>query len=63
MKLAADELGFRYVRFHDIFHDDLGTVRKVDGRITYDFSAIDKLYDELLARGIKPFVELGFTLA
>ena len=61
LKLAVDELGFRYVRFHDIFHDALGTVRKVDGRITYDFSAIDKLYDALLARGIKPFVELGFT--
>ena len=61
LKLAVDELGFRYVRFHDIFHDALGTVRKVDGRITYDFSGIDKLYDGLLARGIKPFVELGFT--
>jgi xylan 1,4-beta-xylosidase len=61
LKIAVDELGFRYVRFHDIFHDALGTVRKVDGRITYDFSAIDRLYDALLARGIKPFVELGFT--
>jgi xylan 1,4-beta-xylosidase len=61
LKTAVDELGFRYVRFHDIFHDALGTVRKVDGRITFDFSGIDKLYDGLLARGIKPFVELGFT--
>jgi xylan 1,4-beta-xylosidase len=61
MKIAVDELGFRYVRFHDIFHDALGTVRKVDGRIRYDFSGIDKLYDALLARGIRPFVELGFT--
>jgi len=61
LKTAVDELGFRYVRFHDIFHDALGTVRQVDGRITYDFRGIDKLYDDLLARGIKPFVELGFT--
>jgi xylan 1,4-beta-xylosidase len=61
LKTAVDELGFRYLRFHDIFHDSLGTVREVDGRITYDFSGIDKLYDALLARGIKPFVELGFT--
>jgi xylan 1,4-beta-xylosidase len=61
LKIAVDELGFRYVRFHDIFHDTLGTVRKVDGRISYDFGSIDKLYDALLARGIKPFVELGFT--
>ena len=24
LKTAADELGFRYVRFHDIFHDVYG---------------------------------------
>jgi xylan 1,4-beta-xylosidase len=61
LKTAVDELGFRYVRFHDIFHDALGTVSKVDGRVSYDFNGIDKLYDALLAHGIKPFVELGFT--
>lgn len=61
MKVAVDELGFRYVRFHDIFHDVYGTVRQVDGRAVYDFSGIDKLYDALLARGIKPFIELGFS--
>src|ERR1041384_6997921 len=26
LKLAVDELGFRYIRFHAIFHDVLGTV-------------------------------------
>jgi xylan 1,4-beta-xylosidase len=61
LKTVVDELGFRTIRFHAIFHDVLGTVRKGDGRITYDFSGIDKLYDALLAKGIKPFVELGFT--
>jgi xylan 1,4-beta-xylosidase len=63
LKTAVDELGFRYVRFHDIFHDALGTVRKVDGRLTFDFSGIDRVYDALLTRGIRPFVELGFTPA
>ncbi|XHS77370.1 beta-xylosidase [Burkholderiaceae bacterium UC74_6] len=63
LQIAVDELGFRFTRFHDIFHDKLGTVRIVDGRVSYDFSGIDKLYDDLLARGIKPFVELGFTPA
>ncbi len=61
LKLAADELGFRYVRFHAIFHDVLGTVRIVDGRTVYDWSKIDQLYDALLAKGVRPFVELGFT--
>jgi xylan 1,4-beta-xylosidase len=61
LKTAVDELGFRYVRFHDIFSDALGTVRQVNGRFVYDFSGIDQLYDALRARGIRPFVELGFT--
>lgn len=61
LKTTVDELGFRYIRFHAIFHDDLGTVRNRDGRIVYDWTKIDQLYDDLLARHIRPFVELGFT--
>jgi xylan 1,4-beta-xylosidase len=62
LKTAVDELGFRYIRFHAIFHDDLKTIGKdANGRITYDWTGIDKLYDQLLAKRIKPFVELGFT--
>ena len=61
LKTAVDELGFRYIRFHAIFHDVLGTVKVVNGRTVYDWSKIDRLYDDLRARGIKPFVELGFT--
>jgi xylan 1,4-beta-xylosidase len=61
LKVAVDELGFRYIRFHAIFHDVLGTVREDNGKITYDWTKIDLLYDDLLARHIKPFVELGFT--
>ncbi len=58
---TVDELGFRYIRFHDIFHDILGTVRRVNGKTVYDWTKIDQLYDGFKARGIKPFIELGFT--
>jgi xylan 1,4-beta-xylosidase len=61
LKIAREELGFRYVRFHAIFHDVLGTYRVVDGWPVYDWTKIDQLYDRLLGMGIKPFVELGFT--
>jgi xylan 1,4-beta-xylosidase len=61
LKLAVDELGFRYIRFHAIFHDVLGTVKVENGKAVYDWTKIDQLYDDLLARHIKPFVELGFT--
>ncbi|MFG6468436.1 GH39 family glycosyl hydrolase [Pelomonas baiyunensis] len=62
LKTTVDELGFRYLRFHAIFHDVFKTVtRDATGQLVFDFSGIDKLYDALLARRIKPFVELGFT--
>jgi xylan 1,4-beta-xylosidase len=61
LRTAVDELGFRYIRFHAIFHDVLGTVRVENGKNVYDWTKIDQLYDDLLARRIKPFVELGFT--
>lgn len=61
LKTAVDELGFRYIRFHAIFHDVLGTVRTENGKIVYDWTKLDQLYDDLLQRHIKPFVELGFT--
>jgi xylan 1,4-beta-xylosidase len=61
LKVVANELGFRYIRFHAIFHDVLGTVRVEDGKAVYNWSKIDQLYDDLLARHVKPFVELGFT--
>ncbi|WP_083671976.1 GH39 family glycosyl hydrolase [Sphingomonas montana] len=58
---AVRELGFRYVRFHAPFHDELRTVRVENGRTVYDWTRLDQLIDGLLARKIKPFVELGFT--
>jgi xylan 1,4-beta-xylosidase len=61
LKLMVDETGFRYIRFHAIFHDVLGTVQIKEGKTVYDWTKIDQLYDALLARHIRPFVELGFT--
>ena len=61
LRLAVDELGFRHIRFHDIFHDALGTVRVENGRTIYDWTRIDRLYDAFARIGIRPFVELGFT--
>lgn len=53
--------GLEYVRFHGIFGRDVGLVdRDKSGKISYNFSYVDQIYDGLLARGVKPFVELGF---
>jgi len=53
--------GFEYVRFHAIFHDEVGLYDEVDGNSVYDFSYVDQIYDGLLENGVRPFVELSFT--
>ncbi len=53
--------GFGYVRFHGIFNDDVGLYQlDKDGKPVYNFSYVDQIYDGLLERGVKPFVELSF---
>jgi xylan 1,4-beta-xylosidase len=61
LRTVQKELRFRYIRFHNIFADELGTYREVNGKPVYDWTRIDYLYDQLLGMGLKPFVELGFT--
>jgi len=53
--------GFEYVRFHAIFHDEVGVYDEdAQGHPIYNFSYVDQIYDGLLANGVKPFVELSF---
>jgi len=55
------EIGFHYLRFHGIFHDDMGVYTEdPHGQPIYNFQYVDALYDALLARHIRPFVELSF---
>lgn len=57
---AIESCGFRYIRFHGLFHDDMFVFRRVNGHDIYNFQYVDELFDSLLARGIRPFVEFGF---
>ena len=53
--------GFRYVRFHAIFHDEVGVYDEdKQGQPVFNFSYVDQIYDGLLANGVRPFVELSF---
>ena len=52
---------FTYVRFHAIFHDEVGVYDEDSQQHPiYNFSYVDQIYDGLLANGVKPFVELSF---
>lgn len=55
------EIGFEYIRFHGLFHDDMAVYdEEENGNPILWFGYIDKLFDFLLSVNIKPFVELGF---
>lgn len=52
---------FKYVRFHAILHDEIGIYRQNnDGQPGFNFTYVDQIYDGLLERHVRPFVELSF---
>jgi xylan 1,4-beta-xylosidase len=53
--------GVEYVRFHAIFHDEVGVYDEdASGKPIYNFSYVDQIYDGLLENKVRPFVELAF---
>jgi xylan 1,4-beta-xylosidase len=55
------DIGFEYIRFHGVLHDDMMVYReRKDGSPLYNFLYVDKVFDFLLSVGLKPFVEFGF---
>jgi xylan 1,4-beta-xylosidase len=60
LKTVVAKCGFRYLRFHGLFHDDMFVYRETNGRAIYNFQYVDELFDKMLEIGIRPFVEFGF---
>lgn len=72
IKLAHDELDIRYIRCHGVLDDDMLTYQRmgdckmfssVPGKNKIkeiNFRQVGHVYDNLLACGVKPFVELSF---
>lgn len=63
IRKAHKEIGFKYLRFHGLFDDDMSVIIKpmmpwVKPEIS--FYNIDCVFDFLLDTGMKPFVELSF---
>ena len=60
LKMIQKECPFEYIRFHGLFHDEMGIVnRDESGRLFYNYQYVDILFDSLLDIGIRPVVELG----
>ncbi|MGA9240372.1 MAG: glycosyl hydrolase family 39 [Silvibacterium sp.] len=73
LETVKNATGFQYVRFHGILMDEVGlydpdriiknpglAAEAVNAQSRYNFMYIDQIYDGLLKRGVKPFVELSF---
>lgn len=60
LKTVSEDCGFQYLRFHGLFHDDMGVYTEENGEEHYNFQYVDKLFDYILSCHMRPFVELGF---
>jgi xylan 1,4-beta-xylosidase len=64
LKICHAELGFDFIRFHGLFHDDMGVYSEdAKGNAHYNWQYVDALFDQIVATGMKPFVELSFMPA
>lgn len=64
LALVQEEIGFRYIRGHGLFSDDLAIYQEYeeDGvrRAEYNFTYLDLVMDSYREKGLRPFLELGF---
>ncbi len=61
LTLVQREIGFKYIRFHGLLHDDMHVYTEdTAGHAIYNWQYVDRLYDFLLSIHVRPFVEFGF---
>ena len=73
LEQVKDATGFDSVRFHGILMDEVGVydpdrmtrnpgleAQKANDASVYNFSYVDQIYDGLLQRGVRPYIELSF---
>jgi xylan 1,4-beta-xylosidase len=76
LRTVKQATGFQSIRFHAIFHDEVGlydpdrktinfaqTAGQAGATVDtsiYNFSYVDQIYDGLLAEHVRPYVELSF---
>ena len=66
LSFVQNIIGFKHIRGHGLFTDDMAIYQKrKDWRtgketVEYNFTYLDRVMDAYLARGIEPFLELGF---
>ncbi len=60
LEVLQRSIGYRYCRFHGLFHDDMAVaVRRKDGTLAFRWAQVDKVLDALRRLGLRPHVELS----
>lgn len=57
--ILKEEIGFRYVRFWDIFSSEM-QINETEAEGKYNFEKLDKVLDFLMDHDIKPYIEMGY---
>eukprot|EP01119_Soliformovum_irregulare_P000058 TRINITY_DN10050_c0_g1_i1.p1 TRINITY_DN10050_c0_g1~~TRINITY_DN10050_c0_g1_i1.p1 ORF type:complete len:493 (-),score=73.35 TRINITY_DN10050_c0_g1_i1:108-1586(-) len=62
LRKTHEDLGFKQIRFHGLFVDDMSVVLQNDqgSGIEFSFFNVDRIFDFLLSIGMRPLVEIGF---
>jgi xylan 1,4-beta-xylosidase len=61
LRFVKETCGFEYMRFHGLLNEEMKLVkREPDGKLVYDWTNVDRVYDFLRKLGMRPIVELGF---
>ncbi len=61
VRRAREDIGFRYLRFHGLFSDDMMICsRDAGGRLRFNWIYADQIFDFLVSIGMHPFLELSF---
>ncbi len=64
LKFVQDEIGFKYIRGHGLFCDDVAIYHEYeeDGvkKVEYNYTYLDRIFDKYIELNIRPYLELGF---
>jgi xylan 1,4-beta-xylosidase len=64
LQAVQKKIGFKYIRGHGLFADDLGIYREIEingkTHVFYNYTYLDRVIDSYLENNIRPFLELGF---
>lgn len=65
LELVQEEIGFRHIRGHGLFSDDMAIYQEFEDeagvkRVEYNFTYLDMVMDSYRRLELRPFLELGF---